>query len=194
MSTKIERRKTTVKLYLTEYEEQISQLRDEYARAVRDEETGPKRQGTRSKAAALAKQHDALEDEAEGAAVEVPLWAISYLDWDPLADGHPPRKGEDLDQQYGVDMNTFPAVLLRASLVPSDDLPTRKPGEDIETLLKRGQEILDELGDLSRVQYVRMETAAWNVNAGDDALPKLSLVSLHKQRRDLDSKPPTASE
>lgn len=191
---KIERRKTSVKLYLPEYEERISALRAEYAKARNDEETAPKRQGTRSKAAALAKEHDALEDEAEAAAIDVPLWAISYLDWNPIADEHQPRDDEDLDKQYGVNMTTFPADLLRASLVPADDLPTRKAGEDIDTLLKRGQELLDDLGDISRVQYVRLETEAWNVNAGDDALPKLSLVSLHKQQRDLDSKLPSDSE
>jgi hypothetical protein len=191
---KIERRRTTVTLYLPEYEERIATLRDEYGKAVLDEETGPKRQGTRSKAAALAKEHDALDAEAEQAAIKVPLWAISYLDWNPIADEHPPRKDEELDKQYGVNMLTFPATLLRASLVPSEDLPTRKPGEDIDTLLKRGQELLDDLGDISRVQYVRLETGAWNVNAGDDALPKLSLVSLHKQRTGHGSKQPNDSE
>jgi hypothetical protein len=185
---KIERRRTVVTLYQGNYEHELSELMEQALAAQRHEEfTSEKRQGTKLKSLQLAKQHDELMAEAERDAVKVTLWAISYNEWGPLADRHPPRPEDKLDTERGVNMKTFPRDLLYASLA--------EPGiGDLDGLIAAGKLALRELGDLSQVQYVKLETAAWNVNVGDDALPKYSLVSLLKRQSDLASKPLNDSE
>lgn len=186
---KIERRRTKVTLYPGNYEAELADLLERAMAAQREEESsGTRRAGTKSKAVALAKDYDEKRAEAVSAGVEVTLWAISYLDWGPLADEHPPRDGNADDAKQGVNMDTFPAALLRASLVTPDTT------NSLEELKAAGEIALRELGAISRVHYVKLETAAWNVNVGDDSIPKFSLVSLLKAQRDLDSKRPSESE
>ena len=188
MATKIERRRTTVTLYQGNYEHELAELMEQaMAEQRKEEKSGAKRQGTRSKAIALAKKYDDLVAEAETTAVKVTLWAISYNEWGPLADRHPPRDDDLEDKQRGVNMKTFPLDLLYASLA--------EPGTgDLDEMLAAGKLALRELGDLSQVQYVKLENGAWNVNVGDDALPKYSLVSLLKRQSDPDSTLPSDSE
>jgi len=187
MPTKIERRRTTVTLSQGNYDQELSDLRDEYIRTEAAEAAAERRQGTRSKLPPLARKHDALQDEADKAAVKVTLWAISYNEFGPLADRHPPRADDVADKQRGVNMKTFPLDLLYASLAEPS-------AGDLDEMLVAGKLALRELGDLSQVQYMKLETAAWNVNVGDDALPKFSLVSLLKAQKDPDSKPQPDSE
>lgn len=185
----LERRRATVTLHPGNYESELAALLDKAMAAQRAEETGAgRRMGTRSEAIELAKQYDALLAEAEASGVEVTVWAISYTEWGPLADEHPPREDNPDDKVRGVNMKTFPHALLMVSLVP--------PGtaSDFESLKLKGEGALGALGEISRVHYAKLETAAWNVNVGDDALPKFSLVSLLKQQRDPDSKPPSDLE
>lgn len=164
--TKIERRKTSVKLYPGNYASKLEALLEQLNAAVIAEESAPKRAGTRSKAVALAREHDALLAEAEDAAVAVEVHEISNIAWQQLADQHPPVDGNERDQQAGMNMKTFPPALLRASI---------------------GDPSLD-LDELSRAHFVKLENAAWNLHNGDDALGKFSAVSLLKQARDPDSK------
>lgn len=184
MPTKIERRRTVVTLYQGDLEHQLTDLMEQALAAQRHEElTANQRAGTRSKAMQLAKKHDELVASAEDTAVKVTVWAISYNEWGPLADRHPPREDEGEDKNRGVNFKTFPRDLLYVSLVdPSQDL-------DLDEKLAAGKVALRELGDLSQVHYIKLENAAWNVNVGDDALPKYSLASLLKRQRDLDSTP-----
>ena len=171
--TKIERRRATVTLNQGNFESELAALLDQAMAAQRAEETGAtRRAGTKSKAIALAKQYDALLAEAEASAVTVDIYELSNTDWQVLADFHPPREGDAGDKQRGVNMKTFPGALLRRAL-------------------PEGQVDIDEL---SRLHYVKLETAAWNLHNGDDALPKFSLVSLLKRQRDPDSKQPSDSE
>lgn len=185
---KIERRRTVVTLYQGHYEPRLADLVDRIDKAEREEARGQRRAGTKSSAMALAKEHDELVDEAADTAVKVTLWALSYQDWGPLQDKHPPRDGDQRDERSGVNMSTFPGALVRASLVA--------PGEasDLDDMLVKGEVALRELGDLSQLHYTKLERAAWDVNVGDDALPKYSLVSMLKRRRDQDSKPQPDSE
>lgn len=190
MAAKVERRRTTVTLYPGNYEQELSSLLDRTMEAQRDEDDGSARRmgSPASRALDLAKEYDALLAKATASGIEVTLWAISYLEWGPLADGHPPREGNEDDASFGVNMKTFPPVLLRAALVA--------PGEAVSVadIQAKGDRILAELGDISRVHYVKLERAAWNVNVGDDSLPKFSLESLVRQQRDPDSSQPNDSE
>lgn len=185
---KIERRRATVTLYQGHYEPRLAELVEKIDKAEREEARGQQRNATKSKAMALAKEHDELVDEAAESAAKVTVWALSYLEFGPLQDRHPPRDDEPRDERSGVNMKTFPPALARCSLV--------EPGtaKDLDDLLVQGEVALRELGDLSHLHYTKLERAAWDVNVGDDALPKYSLVSMLKRRRDPDSKPQPDSE
>lgn len=191
--TKIERRRLTVTLYQGNYEQELTDLaRETLAAAEVEGQQGPARTGQRSKAMNLAKKHDAKKAEAEATAVSVTVWAVSRKEWAELADAHPPRDGDSEDKRRGVNMKTFPEALLAVSLVE----PRAVEGgiaEHVSALSAEGQAFLDEL-DPSRVHYTKLETAAWNVNVGDDALPKYSLVSLLQAEREPDSKQPSEPE
>lgn len=179
--SKIVRRHATVTLHHGNYQQDLADLMEQAMAALRAEEAGAtRRAGTKSKATALAKQYDDLLAEAEASATQVTVWALSHTEFDALTDDHPPRDGEAADQKFGLNMKSFPPALLKAALV--------EPGTQ-----GNGQAILDAL-DLSQVHYKKLETAAWNVNVGDDELPKFSMVSLLKQARDPESKQPSGQE
>lgn len=175
MSTKIERRHVSVPLYVGNYQNELNTLLEEAMAAQRDEESGvsPQRQGTRSKAIALARKYDALLAEANEAAINVEIHEISNTEWQQLADEHPPREGDAADKKLGMNAKTFPRALLVASL---------------------GKPAPIDLDEISPVHYTKLERAAWKLHNGDDALPLFSLVSLLKQARDPDSKQPNDSE
>ena len=192
MSMKIERRRLTVTLFQGNYEQELADLFED-AMTVERLETmgGQKRASTKSKANVLAKRYDELLAETHSTAVKVTVWAISRLLRGPLEINHPPRDGNAEDKQRGFNMDTFPAALLRLSLVSPDDAKDL----NIAQLESKGEVALDELGDLSWLHYRKLETAAWNVNVGDEDIPKdFSLVSVLKQQRDLSSKQPSEQE
>lgn len=183
--SKIERRRTVVTLYQGDLEAQLADLLDKAMAAERAEALTVRRMAQKSEAMELARQHDELLATAEEAAVKVTIWAITNTQWSLLANEHPPREDDAEDKRRGVNMETFPEALLHASLVSPED----SGGLGLEALLTKGADALAAIGDISRVQYVKLERAAWNVNVGDDALPKYSLVSLLREQRDPDSKP-----
>lgn len=189
MTTKIERRRTVVTLHHGNYQAELADLEQQYEAAARAEITGARRAGTKSKAAALALEHDKLRDEADETATQITLWAIGWDEWTDLTDSHPPRDDNADDTKRGYNLVTFLGALLRASLVD----PSDKDATSIHDKVAMGGIALRDL-DLSRLHYVKLETAAWNVNVGDDELGKVSLVSLHKQVSDLGSKQPNDSE
>lgn len=173
---KIERRRRTIRFYQGHYEDRLNLLRERVVQAeIMDRQQ--QRMSSKSLAAKLAREHDKLAAEAEETAVDVTVWAISRTDWSPLADRHPPRDGEVEDRRNGVNMETFTADLVLASLVEPD------AATDLDDRLAKGRDILDELGDLSQAHWRRLEIAAWEVNVTDDDLPKSSLVSLLQQSR-----------
>lgn len=198
---KIERRRTVVDLYQGHYEAEINRLMNEAMAAQRAEELGGRRMSSRSKAMQLGREHDKLVEEAEATAVHVTLWALSYTEWQQLADDYPPRPDVPADETtgterqtfpedrlHGVNTATFPSVLLRASLAEP------VAGRTIKQIIDEGQTVLDDLGDISQLQYRRLENAAWTVHAGDDSLPKYSLVSLLAQESEQDSEQPDSGE
>lgn len=173
--TKIERRKTTVSLYQGNYQHQLAELEARAEAALIAEQSGasPRRAGTKSEAARLAVEFDALVTEAEASAVKVDLFEISNTEWQKIADEHPPREGDPIDRQRGVNAKTFPTALLKASVDPAAGI---------------------DLDELSRLHFVKLANAAWDLHAGDDALPKYSLVSLVKEAREQGSKQQPDSE
>lgn len=179
---KIERRRTTVTLHHGHYQQELADLLEKAMAALRAEESGvaPQRAGTKRESMKLGKQYDDLLAEAEESATKITVWAIGHREYSTLADEHPPRPDDANDKRNGVNLKTFPAALLCASLV--------EPGSGQD-----GEQILDEL-DLSHPHYDKLERAAWSVNVGDDALGKSSLISLLKQMREPDSKPLSDSE
>lgn len=172
MPSTIERRHKTVTLYTGNYQSELTDLLDQAMAAKRAEDSsGAKRANTRSLANALAKQYDDLLTEAEGSALHVDVYEISHVEYQRIADVHPPRKDHPEDAASGINKKTFLDALLRASV---------------------GTEI--NIDELSMLHYNRLAAAVWKLHMGDDALPKFSLVSLLKAERDAGSKPPAASE
>ena len=167
----IDRRKITVKLYAQSYNDRLAVLRRQVDEAVQAETAaGPRRSGQKSKAVELARQHDEFQNAEEGVE-EVEIVEISNTAWQKLSDDHPPRPGDLKDQQAGLNMKTFPDALLRASLDSSIDVD-----------------------ELSRLHAAKLERAAWDLHNGDDALGKLSLVSLLTEETSDDSKQSSDSE
>ena len=183
-----ERRKVTVKLYPGNYESELADLLDRAMAAKRKEDaakeaegaSGPQRAGQKSEVPPLAAesdrlamQYDTKAAEAEAAGVEVVINEISNTAWQKLADEHPPREDDERDKFNALNMSTFPAALLKVALDPAASV---------------------DLDELSRVHYVKLERAAWNLHNGADEIPKESLVSLLNQQRDADSKPDSDTE
>lgn len=178
----------TVSIPAPGYAKRIRDLSAEFEDLAGAEAESAGRFGTKSKAAATAKELDALVEEAKAQAAEITVWQVSYLEWGELADRHPPREGDAIDRRRGINGKTFPKALLKIALV--------EPGtaEDFEDWLAKGEEALKALGRISQTKYVELETAAWNLSAGDDSLPKESAVSLLKRLKDRDSAPLPDSE
>lgn len=170
---KISRRSRTVKLYQGEYEPRIDELSRALVEAVDGEQERGKRFGEKSSAMQLAREHDALVAEADKTAVPVTVWAIGFRDFGRLMDMHEPRPDNEADQRFEVNMRTFPDALAEASLAD----PEVDYGEDVGLRCRNGRKKLEELGDISRVHYVKVREAAWDVNVSSDELPKFSAVS-----------------
>lgn len=214
--SKIERRHKVVKLYRGNIEPELTALLDkamaahraEAAEEAKEVEGPPRRIGQVPKSKALKKsieygiQYDKLLTDAEEAAVAVTVWAIGYDEWSQLNDAHPARepiaaneetgvtaKAYLKDQERGVNVDTFPPLLLKAALVDPD-----VEVADLEDRIAKGTQILADLSP-SRTDYVKLETAAWNVNVEGDAIPKaFSLVSFLTAASDDGSKPQRDSE
>lgn len=169
---KIERRRTVVTLYQGNIKQELADKRAELEKALDADAAGPKRASTKSKAPIVAAEHDAMLAKAEEDAVKVALLELPQSEYQPIADDHPPRQGEPLDAQNGVNMKTFPGALLRACVADRE--------LDIDAL--------------SPAHFTKLGTAAWNLHNEDGDFPKFSMLSLLKQARERDSEPQPDSE
>lgn len=194
MSAALSRRRQVVTLYPGDIEQRLSKKLDAAMAAQRDESTRIRRFSEKSQAMQLAAEYDAELAAAEDQAVSVTVWAISRLHWSPLSDSHPPRADDARDAKYGLNMETFPAALLLAALVAPEsegvEGSTCRPTDALESVLAKGEMVLDGLGDLSQLHYQKLTAAAWEVNVSGDDLPKgFSLVSLLRTANEPDSEP-----
>ena len=170
--TKIERGSAAVLLYPGTAKRELQDLRDQYEAALNEDASSPQRASSKSKAPAKAIEHDKRLAEIEASAVRVVLLKISGTEYQKLSDDHPPREGNVLDQKLGLNIKTFLRALVRVSVADRE--------LDLDTL--------------SHAHLKKLEDEAWTLHNEDDDFPKVSLVSLHKQARDFDSKPPSDSE
>jgi hypothetical protein len=164
----------TVTLYPRNYRAELADLMERMLAEFRKEESGetPRRASTKSKASALAREYDAKLAEAEASAIKVELRELSGMEWQELADEHPPRDGHARDARAGFNLSTFPHALMVASVGDTE--------LDVESL--------------GRSHSKTLEDAAWVLHSGDDPLPKDSMVSLLKQYRERGSRPQPDSE
>lgn len=185
--TTIQRRRATVKLYHGHYQQALADLVEEGLAALRAETVKGGRFGGKSEATAKAVEYDEMAKEAEETTTTVWVYALLFDEIDALQEEHPPREDEARDKSAGFNVKTYLRALAECSLVPPeeiadiDDFDTR-----FDALKAKGKAALTELG-LTRVNYFKVETAAWNVNVGDDAIPKESFASLLKALREPDS-------
>lgn len=171
--TTIERGHATVRLYSRTAQAELDAIQAEMmAEFVKEESAGPRRAGAKSKASELARKYDERLAVEESAAVEVELHEISGIEWESLADEHPPRDDDARDKKMGWNVRTFQPALLRASIGETD--------LDIDAL--------------SLAHKAKLYEAVWNLHNADDALPKGSMQLLLKQYREAASKQPPDSE
>lgn len=192
--SKIATRFRDVVLPQGDHDAALATLRREIAAEQAAEDATGGRFSSKSKAAAKAVAFDKLAAKAEAEAVTVRVYALSYDEFDPLEDLHPPRDGDAVDKRVGYDRKTFPHAVLKASLVDPEAVEGDTPEGRFRDLLAKGDAAFADLGRLSRLHYARLENEAWDVNVGDDSLPKFSAVSLLKAARGPDSKPQPDSE
>lgn len=117
----------------------------------------------------LAERIEALRAEMADSTVALRLRAMPHREWAKLAAAHKPREGEDVDQALGINMETFPAALIRASIVD--------PELDHDTW--------DTLADtLTFEQWDTLTTAAWNLNRREVSVPFSATASRILQTSD----------
>jgi hypothetical protein len=175
MSTFADRRKAVVTLYPGNYQAELNDLMERALAAEREgRATGPRRAGAKAKtdADALAQEYDAKLAEAEAASVEIVLREISNMEWEELAEAHPPREDDARDAVAGFNRQAFQRALVEASI---------------------GDKAID-LDAMSRAHFMKLANAATELHGADDSLPKESLVSLLKQYRESGSKQQPDSE
>lgn len=185
----IERRFKVVKLYQGSYEQRLADKLEEMSKAETAERQGVRRMAQKSDADRLAKEYDALRAEADESAVQVKVYALGFRDFGRLSDLHEPRDGEAVDKKYEANMKTFPDALAEASVADPD-----VSYSSIEARQQAGRIVVDNLGEISRVHWVKIRNAAWDVNVTSDELPKFSAVSLLQESREATSRPPSDSE
>lgn len=189
MTTSPPRRWDIVLIPRAEHTAALADLQRQIATAQASENIVGRRQGTRSKAATKALQFDKLNAKADAEATKVQVNELAYDEFGPLQDLHPPRSGDEQDKRAGYNRDTFPLAVLKASLVEQDS------AEDVDDLVAKGDAAFAALKpSLGRLQYARLERAAWQVNVGDDALPLFSAVSLLKAANERGSQQQPDSE
>lgn len=154
-------RTATVTLFQGDDLAEIATLRDEVERVgnlVKD----PLLLGEIDPVLAAATAHDAFVEEARGRALTVTLTALSRIEWRDLTRAHEKREESAEDARLSVNMDTFPAELLVASMVKSGT------GEH------EARALIDQIRD---ADYNMMFSAAWSLNRADVADPKAGLAS-----------------
>lgn len=127
--------------------------------------------------ALVAEQVRELEEQMRDATQSVDLQAMRRPDFRTLLADHPPRKGQQLDTAYGVNIESaFPVLLAECATSPKRDA-------------EFWSKMLDEV--LNDGQYEKLVIAAWNVNRADVAAPFSQLASAVTKTSNGSSPPPT---
>ena len=163
MNAVINRRTKSVLIYQGDDLARIEELAEE-ARSLAHQEaaSGPRVLGEGSAAEAAAKAHDDFVTEAESRAVKVVLTEVGRRRWRNLTGEHPARTGNKGDEAMGVNLDTFPEALLKASIT-EPQFPTADDLADWLDMMNDG--MFDRLF---------LEAFALNRSTSD---PKASLVS-----------------
>jgi hypothetical protein len=179
--TKPTRRYRDVVLPRGDQDAALAALRKEIADLQATENLTPRRASSKSKAAAKALEFDMLNAQAAKDATVVRVNELAYDEFGPLQDLHEPREGDELDKRVGYNRDTFSDALMKAALVEQDTAEGSTPEERLADLVAKGDAAFAALKPRpSRLHYARLESAAWEVNVGDDSLPKFSAVSVLK--------------
>ena len=105
-------------IWTGDYAARLDRLRRAVAAAVADE--SPRLLNEGDPAAELAEEYEALKAEAEEKGLRVVLRGLSDIEWDDIADQHPPRTDEtyaDNDKELGFNERTGGRDIIAAALV-----------------------------------------------------------------------------
>lgn len=193
--TEPSRRYRDIVLIRGDQEAILAAMQKEIAALQATENAGGRRQSSRSKAAAKALEFDKLNAQFAKDAPVARVNELAYDEFGPLQDLHAPRKGDEIDKAVGYNRATFRHALLKASLVEQDTAVGDTPEDLLKDLIAKGDAAWSALKPKpGRLQYARLESAAWTVNVEDDALPLFSAVSLLKAANERGSKDQPDSE
>src|SRR3546814_235718 len=168
----IERRTAVVTIYQGDILDRILHL-EARAEAVKNAQDTPLMGGDKPEYLEIAEEHDKLVAEAEETALHVRVQALKRSSWKALIKEHPPREGNKSDAAVGVNEDDFKDVLV--PFVNEDDPEDR-------TIV--GGLNVEDLDDLSDIDFDRIYLTAFALTRGAGATPKANLVSRMTQPSD----------
>lgn len=142
-----------------EWEDLHRQLADAEAAAARD-----KRLNSVGDVQAIGDKITAVQDQMRADTIVFRMRALSRKVWAELIKKHPPRQGNDDDQQLGYNVDTFMVALIKASTYVPDDL-------DDETWA----DLLDER--ITEWQFAQLQNTALALNVRKVDVPNSYAVS-----------------
>jgi len=168
-SNTIQPRTAVVEIFTGDYLDRLRLLERE-AEAAKDaaEDAGPRTNDEIPTWLTKAREYDALRDEAKAAALNIRVRALGRREWKTLIAAHPPQTVKDdkvteakerSDALSGVNDDTFKDALVEASVIEPEGIT------------------LEDLDQLSDVDFDRLYLTAFSLNRGTAPDPKASLVS-----------------
>lgn len=152
------RRTATVDIYPGSILAEIRHLENRYELAARTEKLSPPRTNDEiPESVQIIDEHTELVAKAEEVKVSIEVQALPRKQFKALLGEHPPRDEVKTDQEVGVNEETFAEVLVPLSLVD--------------------QAFVDQLDDLSDVDFERLYLQSFHLNRTPAAAPKALRVS-----------------
>lgn len=119
----------------------------------------------------LAKKVQELEAQMSDSTVCVKLKALKRTQYAEVVANHPPREDNDVDNAYGVNIDTFGDELIPLSIVGAWNKAT---GEKVDFTSDDWAEEADEFTD---AQYSEFVSAVLNINRGATSIPFSPIAS-----------------
>lgn len=157
------RRTATVDIYPGDYLARIRYLENRYEMAKRAEALAPPRMNDEiPESVEIAREHTDLVAEAEKHKISIDLVALPRKIFKALCLEHPPREGNEDDERVGVNEETFAEALVPLSLAD--------------------RSFVEQLDDLSDIDFERLYNQSFHLNRTAAAAPKALRVSPPNQQ------------
>ena len=162
--TTIQPRTAIVTIYQGDYLDRIRHLEQKYEAALEAEKDTTRTLDEIPESADLREQHTALVAEADKSALHITVKGLGRKQWRTLVAKHKPRPDHKSDEFAGVNEETFKDDLVPASILEPEL-------------------ILDDLDEISDVDFDRLYLTAFGLNRSLTSAPK-ALASPANQESD----------